>query len=101
MTIETLNAVIVILTIIILVLICFVFKQNIQFYSEKEAFKIKLSVLQDIIVEISKKQLSQQDQIKLSEELEKSLKSNKTKLNGAIFGLNYDLFEIVTNNNLI
>ncbi len=90
-----------ILSIIILILIIVVIKLNIQFYNEKKNFKIKLYAMQDIIIEISKKQLGQEEQLKLSQELEATLKSNNSILNSAIFGLNYDLFEIATKNNLI
>lgn len=90
-----------ILSVIILALIFVVIKLNIEFYNEKKNFKIKLYALQDIIIEISKKQLGQEEQLKLSEELKATLKSSNSILNSAIFGLNYDLFEIATKNNLI
>jgi hypothetical protein len=90
-----------ILLVIILLLIGAIIHLNIQFYNEKKSFKVKLFALQDIIVEISKKQLGQVEQIKLSQELDATLKSSNNKLNNDIFGLNYDLFEIATKNNLI
>lgn len=91
---------IIILTAIIFILVFVIIKLNIQFYKEKIKFKIKLSKLQGIIIEIGKKQLSQQEQIKLSNDLETILKSSSTKLNNDIFELNYDLFVIATKNNL-
>lgn len=90
----------IILSAIILILVLVIIKLNIQFYKEKIKFKIKLSKLQGIIIEIGKKQLSQQEQIKLSNDLETILKSSSTKLNNDIFELNYDLFVIATKNNL-
>jgi predicted Holliday junction resolvase-like endonuclease len=90
-----------ILTMVIALLIAAIVYLNVQFYNEKKSFNSKLYALQDIIVEISKKQLGQQEQLKLSEELERTVKSTNAKLNDDIFGLNYDLFEIATKNNLI
>lgn len=92
---------ILILTAIILVLLAIIIYFNIQFYKEKEIFKIKLQILQNSIVEISRKQSGQANQIKLSDELEQSLKNNKAILSNDIFGLNYELFEILSKNNLI
>ncbi|WP_310380098.1 hypothetical protein [Flavobacterium sp.] len=101
MTFLLSDTMIAILLVIILLLIIAIIYLNIQFYTEKKSSKIKLFALQDIIVEISKKQLGQVEQLKLSQELEATLKSSKAKLNADIFGLNYDLFEIATKNNLI
>lgn len=101
MTFLLSSTMIAILLVIILLLIGAIIYLNIQFYNEKKSFKVKLFALQDIIVEISKKQLGQVEQIKLSQELDATLKSSNNKLNNDIFGLNYDLFEIATKNNLI
>ena len=90
-----------ILLVIILVLLVAIIYLNIQFYNEKKSFKIKLFALHDVIIAISKKQLSQKEQIQLSQELEATLKLSNAKLNSDIFSLNYDLFEIATENNLI
>ena len=70
MTFLSSTAMIIILLTIILILIFLVVKLNIQFYIEKKSYKIKLCALQDMIIEISKKQLGQAEQLKLSEELE-------------------------------
>lgn len=86
---------------IIMILIVVIIYFNIQFYKEKELFRIKIQVLQNSIVEISKKQSGQANQIKLSEELEQSMKDNKAILNNDIFWLNYELFIILSKNNLI
>lgn len=101
MTFLLSNIMINFLILIILLLLGTIIYLNIQFYNEKKSFKIKLFALQDIITEISKKQLGQAEQLKLSEEIEATLKSSNTKLNSDIFGLNYDLFEIATKNDLI
>lgn len=86
---------------IIALLILYILHLNIQFYIEKTNFQIKLYALQDLIIEISKKQLGQQEQLSLSEELEKIINSSQHRLNNDIFELNYDLFEIASKNNLI
>jgi len=91
---------ILILSAIILILIIVIIRLNIQFYNEKNSFKSKLFVFQNIILAIAKKQLNQQEQIKLSQDLEASLKTSNAKLNNDIFRLNYDLFEIVTKNKM-
>lgn len=90
-----------ILTGIIIILVVVIVYFNIQFYKEKELFRIKIQVLQNSIVEISKKQSGQVNQIKLSQELEQSMKDNKAILNNDIFWLNYELFIILSKNNLI
>lgn len=90
----------ILLAIILLLLVAIIYL-NVQFHQEKNNFKIKLHAMQDIIIEISKKQLGQVEQLKLSQELEATLKSSNAKLNSDIFGLNYDLFEIAAKNNLI
>ena len=50
---------IIILTTIIAVLTVVIIHLNIQFYKEKGIFKIKLQILQNSIVEISRKQSGQ------------------------------------------
>jgi len=100
MPIEISNAIIIILTTIILVLIFVVIKLNIQFYNEKKKFQKKIEVLGEIIVQISKDKSGKRNQIKLSEELDSKLKTINTSLGLDIFELNKELFQILSKNNL-
>jgi len=74
---------------------------NLQFYKEKKAFKIRIEALQFVISEISKEQSGQLNQLSLSEDMERKLKSAKAILSNDIFRLNYELFEILSKNNLL
>lgn len=72
---------------IILVLIATLVYLNIQFYKERENFKLNLYVLKGLILQNSKAQSEQKEKLKLSEELEKRkmgstifFKSNLKKL---------------------
>jgi len=92
---------IIILSATIALLVAIIGYLNLQFYREKRAFRIRIEALQFVISEISKKQSGQIDQIKLSEDMESKLKSAKATLSNDIFGLNYELFEILSKNNLL
>ncbi|SDJ15279.1 hypothetical protein [Flavobacterium noncentrifugens] len=72
---------------------------NVRFYREKKVFKTRIEVLQQIIFEISEKQNGQRIQLRLSDEIDHKLKSAKATLSDDIFGLNYELFEILSKNN--
>ena len=72
-----------------------------QCYREQKKFKQKMHVLQNKVVECSQKTLLQNNQIQLTEELEKTLKTNKALLSDAIFQLHYDIFELLSQNNLL
>lgn len=74
---------------------------NIQFYKEKEKFRAKIEALHFIIAAISKEQNGQLQQIKLSEDIDRKLKKAKASLSTDIFQLNHDLFEILSENNLL
>lgn len=74
---------------------------NVQFYREKEKFKVKIEALHFIIAEISKKQNGQLHQIKLSEDIDRKLKKANASLSTDIFQLNHDLFELLSENNLL
>lgn len=101
MSIETSNAIIVILTTIILALIYIVIKLNIQFYKEKKSFKKKIEVLGEIIVQISKNKSVKLNKIRLSSELDEKLKTVNAVLSSDILELNQELFEILSKNNLV
>lgn len=100
MLIESSNAVITILTILILVLLFFVIKLNIQFYKDKRASKKKIKSLKAIFIHTNKNQFEQLEKIKLSEEIKNKLKIINTTLGLEIFELNRDLFEILSKNHL-
>ena len=90
-----------ILLTIIVILISFIIYLNFQFYNEKKIFAIKLEILQNSIVMLNDKQAVQSDQIKLTEAFEQNLKSRNTTLSKDIFGLNFELFAILSKNNLL
>jgi hypothetical protein len=72
-----------------------------QFDREQKLFQHKIASLQKIIVESKKKSALQSNQLQLTAELEKTLRANNTTLSRSIFNLNYDLFELLAQNNLI
>ena len=74
---------------------------NVQFYKEKRVFKDRLESLRQIIVDSSKKQNGQANQLKLSEALDEKLKSNRAVLSNDIFSLQFELFDILSKNNLL
>jgi cbb3-type cytochrome oxidase subunit 3 len=90
-----------ILMAIIVLLLCVIVYLNIAFYQQKEIFRMRLQALRKIIVEIDKKQSEQQGQIQLSEELQQTLKESRAILSNDIFDLNYELFDILSKNNLL
>ena len=92
---------IVLLVATIVLLVAFIVFLNIRFYKEKNIFKKRIEALQQIIVEISKKQDGQLLQLRLSDEIDDKLKSAKATLSDGIFGLNYEMFEILSKNNLL
>jgi len=92
---------VIVLIAVILLLLAAIVYLNIEFYKEKKNFSTKLCLLQEVIIEMSKKELRQRGQIQLSEQLEQSLKLNNAALSNDIFKLNYELFEILSQNNLL
>jgi phosphoenolpyruvate carboxylase len=72
-----------------------------QFSQEEKAFQKKMDSLQKTIAECNQKQLRQSHQVQLNDELEQTLKTNKVTLSHAVFNLNYDLFELLSQNNLL
>ncbi len=68
---------------------------------EKKKFIEKEAVLEEIIVEITQKQQIQSNQIRLSDELNENLKKSRIVLNEDIFKLNYELFDILSKNDLL
>jgi len=92
---------IMILIAVISALVAAIVYLNVRFYKEKKMFKVKVETLQQIIVEISQKQNGQLGQIKLSNELHKKMKSVNAILSDDVFKLNYELFEMLDQNNLL
>lgn len=73
----------------------------IDFYRGKKTFQKRIDVLEEIIQEISKKQMIQSNQLKLSDDLNENLKKSKNTLSQDIFKLNYELFDILSKNGLL
>lgn len=86
---------------VIVLLVGIIIYLNVVFYKEKRLFKIKLESMQQVILEISKKQSGQLNKIKLSDQLNEKLKSSNVTLSHDIFGLNHELFEMLSKNNLL
>lgn len=72
---------------------------NIAFYREKRRFSVKIETMQHAIAEITRKQSGQDSRVKLSEELNEKLRSSQATLSQDIFGLNYQLFDLLSKNN--
>lgn len=89
------------LIIIIVLLVGAILFLNIQIYNQKKTFQIKLNELHKIIIENNKKHALQQDQLHLSKELEDRIKIINSTLSTTIFGLNFDLFNILSENDLL
>ena len=87
-------------TIIILLCIAIIYL-CIDFVRQRKIFRRRIDSLEEIIVRISKKHLIQSDQIKLSDSLSENLKKSKSVLNSSIFDLNYELFDILSKNDLL
>lgn len=87
--------------VIILLLLLVIVHLNVCFYKEKKDFELKLAALQEVVVVLTKAQAEKQEEIQLSEELNDSIKGRNGILNQAIFGLNFELFDILSKNNLL
>lgn len=74
---------------------------NVAFYNEKKVFKKRIETLQRIIAEITAKQTLQQGKLQLSAEMDQTLKSVKAALNHDILGLNHEMFDLLSKNNLL
>ncbi len=92
---------IIILIVTIVLLSVIIFYLNANFYKQKEIFKIKIEVLEQVIVEISKEQIVQSNQLKISDEFNEHFKMQKTVIGNDVFDLNYQLFELLSKNDLL
>lgn len=72
---------------------------NIQFYKEKRQFRTKIESMHTLIAEITRRQSGQLHKIKLSDALNEKLKSDNAVLGQEIFGLHYELFDLLSKNN--
>lgn len=72
-----------------------------QFDREQKGFQKRIDLLQQTIVDLNQKAMLQNRKIQLTEELEKTLQSSRPKLGNMIFNLNYDLFDLLSQNNLL
>lgn len=89
------------LILVLLLLMAAVVYLHLEFHREQKVFKKRLEALEQIIGESLKKQGGQLDRIKLSEELNASLKQHNAALSHDLFGLHYELFDMLSKNNLL
>lgn len=92
---------IIILVSVIVLLIAAILYLNVQFYKEKRIFKVKLDTLHQIIIESRAKQAGQSSRLSIADALDEQLKASRTVLNNDIFGLNFELFDLLSKNNLL
>lgn len=92
---------IVLLIVIIVLLIGCIVYLNIQFYREKRKFKTRIESMQVFIAEITRKQSGQLGRIKLSEDFNQTLKASNAVIGQDLFALNYELFDLLSKNNLL
>lgn len=84
---------------IVFFVVLFYFMQ--QLYRDQKIYKEKIAVLQEKIAECNRKALLQNYQLQLTDELEKTLRTHRETINNDIFRLHYDLFELLSKNNLL
>jgi hypothetical protein len=92
--------IIILIAVIVLLLLVIVWL-NVEFYKEKRDFRVRLAALQQVIAERRIEQTGQLGQIRLSEEMDQTLKANNSVLSHDIFSLNYELFDLLSKNNLL
>lgn len=72
-----------------------------QFGREQKLFQQKIASLQKTIAESKQKSALQSSQIQLVNEFEKTLRASNTTIGQSVFNLNFDLFELLSQNNLL
>jgi len=92
---------IIILLITIVLLSVIIFYLNVNFYRQKKVFRLKIEALQQVIVEISKEQAVQLNQLKISDEFDRHFKARKAVIGRNVFDLNHHLFELLSKNDLL
>ncbi len=80
------SALIVLLIFVIVVL-------SINYNKNKIAFESKINLLQKLIIELNENLESQNQKVRLSNDLKVSLKESNLKLGVSILDLNYDMFD--------
>lgn len=92
---------IVILSFCVVFLVALVMRLYMKMQQQKRAFKYNVKALQEIIVELSKKQKEDQDRLQLANELIGTIKSARENLNTSIVDLNHELLDLLSKNNLL
>jgi hypothetical protein len=72
-----------------------------QFRRDEIAFQKKMESLQKIIVANNQKKIEQSQKIQLTEEFQAHFKNDSALIGQSIFNLNYELFEMLSKNNLL
>ena len=90
-----------ILIFVILMLCAAIVYLGIYSRREKKKFRKKELALEEIIVQITQKQVIQSGQLRLSDELNENLKKSRIVLNDDIFKLNYEMFDMLSKNDLL
>jgi len=72
-----------------------------QFRRDAITFQQNMESLQKIIVANNKRKLEQSQKIQLTEEFQSHFKNDSAIIGQSIFNLNYELFEMLSNNNLL
>jgi hypothetical protein len=80
-------------TVLILLLIFVIIVLTNNYYKSKIAFESKINLLQKLIVELNQNLESQNQKVRLSNDLKASLKESNLKLGVSILDLNYDMFD--------
>jgi hypothetical protein len=90
-----------VLLFIIALLVLAIIHLNIQFHKQEEIFRIKYKELQNSMLAHIKNQSEQRVRMQLSEDLEKQLRQNEKALSVDIYRLNFDLFTLLSKNDLL
>lgn len=72
-----------------------------QFAQQQEQFSKRMQTLQQTIVELNRKAMQQGRQLQLNEELEQMLRARRPELGHMVFSLNFNLFELLSKNQLL
>ena len=91
----------ILLFILIFIFSLILFYMNQQFSREQKYFEQRMEALQKIIIETNQKSIVQSHKIQLTEELEETIRASRSKLGSMIFNLHYELFELLSQNNLL
>jgi len=89
------------LIVLSILLFLFIFYLNYKFYNDRKKFRSKLQTLEEFIVKINKQQAIQNNQLQLSDDMRQKLNAINATLSNDIFDLNYELFEVLSKNNLL